>query len=177
MINLLSPVEKKKILKEYHLRLGVVVLNAVFVLELIAVILLVPSYLAIRSSVNALSDELAQRKALVIPGGNEAQQDLDVIKKEIGVLKESVVPESLPSAVVAAVLSVKPEGIDVTSFAYGHSADATLVQVGGVARTREDLLFFQRSLKANVRFDEVRYADSFITKKTDINFQLTLKVK
>ena len=65
----------------------------------------------------------------------------------------------------------------MTSFAYGHSADATLVQVGGVARTREDLLCFQRSLKANVRFDEVRYADSFITKKTDINFQLTLKVK
>ena len=177
MINLLSPVEKKKILKEYHLRLGVVVLNAVFVLELIAVILLVPSYLAIRSSVNALSDELAQRKALVIPGGNEAQQDLDVIKKEIGVLKESIAPESLPSAVVTAVLAVKPEGIDVTSFAYGHSADATLVQVGGVAHAREDLLFFQRSLKANPRFDEVRYADSFITKKTDINFQLTLKVK
>lgn len=177
MINLLSPIEKKKILKEYHLRLGVVALIMTLMLEILAVVLLVPSYLTIRSSSDSLAEDLAARKSMVIPGGNEAQRDLDIIKKEIGILKHGDNAAALPSFVIAEVLKVKPEGIDVSSFAYGKNGTEYQVQVGGMARTREDLLFFQRSLKANPRFVDPHYADSFITKKTDIAFQLTLTVK
>lgn len=178
MINLLSPIEKKKILKEYRLRLGVIVLVGVLTLEIIGFMSLVPSYAAIASSSGALSEQLAEKKMVALPGGDETQKKLDVIKKEIGLLKVmNGVKDIPPSSVMGDALKVKPEGIDVSVFAYGRSGEDVMIQIGGVARTREDLLAFQRSLKGNSHFADVRYAESFITKKTDINFQLTFKLK
>lgn len=179
MINLLTPIEKKKILKEYRLRLGVTTLVGILVLELVSFVSLIPSYAAISSSTTQLAVDLAHRKSVALPGGDETQKQLDIIKQEIGLLKEgSSVLDAPASSVLENILKVKPKGIDVSLFAFSRTGIDTLVQVSGISGTREDMLSFKRALESDVHFTHVSYADnSFMTKKTDINFSLTLKLK
>jgi hypothetical protein len=179
MINLLSPAEKKKIKREYFLRIGVIAAIGLLVLELVVIGTLVPSYLAITSSVRALSDELELKKANILPGNAEAQVELVTLKEKIALLKSTTATSEIPvSTIIEEVLKEKPRGVDVSLFAYGNSGSDIVIQIGGFARTREELLAFQRSLsKSEGIFTDVQNAQNFITKKTDITFQLTLKLK
>ncbi len=179
MINLLSPSEKKKILREYYVRLGVLVALGVLLTEIVTFAMLLPSYAAITTEVDALTTELNERKSAVLPGDEEAQQELNMIKEKVALLKPSSAPlDRAPSVVLMEMLREKPRGLDISSFTYGRSNADVLIQVGGMARTREDLLAFQRSLlREDSIFTDVRYSENFLTKKEDINFQLTIKLK
>lgn len=177
MINLLPQSEKKKLLGEYRLHLAVVLLWVILGLELCAGVLFAPSYYMINGTTKTLALELAAKKAVAPSGEEGAQQKLALIKSEIAMLKPSVVSEALPSHVLTQILSQKPAGIGLNSYAYAYNAGTVLVQFTGIAATREDLLEFQRNLKENPRLSDVRYAQSFITRKTNIDFQLTVTFK
>ena len=178
MINLLSLIEKKKILREYRFRLGAIFFFGVFLLELLTLALLIPSYATINSSAKVLAADLEAKKANALPGGDAAQVELNKIKGEIELLNATnAVLDIPPSSILEDVFEVKPKGIDISSFVYGRTETTVVLQASGVAQTREDLFAFQRSLRANAHFDDVQYAQNFITKKNDISFQLTLKLK
>lgn len=177
MINLLPPLEKKKILGAYRLRLGVIILWVIFALLLFAAASLAPSYLYVDSKIKDLAVELEEKKQSAPVGDEEAQRELTRIKEEIARLKPPSEGDITASALLSQVLAQKPVGIDVTSLAYADSNPAVTVQLSGMAATREDLLAFQRDLKSDPRFTEVKYAQSFIIQKTDITFQLTITIK
>lgn len=179
MINLLPQVEKRKLQREYYLRIGIVVSGLVFILEILTAGLFSPSYFLISEAEKALKVELAAKKALTPIGGEDAQKKIAIINAELALLNPiNQQGAMLPSQVIMEILSKKPSGIDITSFAYGKTgASSASAQLSGVAGTREDLLAFQRMLKENSRFGDIKYAQSFITKRTDIDFQLTVMVK
>lgn len=178
MINLLPQSEKKKLENEYRLHLAVVVLCLCFILELLMLLALAPSYLRIAATTSALEAELEQKKAQNPPGGEEAQQQLAAINSEMQLLKlGTATSDTPPSILIKELLAAKPEGISVSAIAYGKSGGTVSLQLSGNATTREDLLAFQRELKNNPHWSDIRYAQSFITKKTDIDFQLTVAVQ
>lgn len=178
MINLLPRTEKRKLQKEFRLRYAVTALWAFFMLEVIMFALLAPSYLKINFTMMSLEDELAAKKAVAIPGGDNVQKGINNIKSEIALLKSSNTnADTAISQLMTEILAQKPDGISIASFAYGRSGNAVTMQLSGNASTREDLLFFQRLLKENVRIADAKYSQSFITKKTDIDFMITISLK
>jgi len=177
MINLLPPSEKKKLQKEFRLRYGIVTLLSVFLLELLTIVGIVPSYLSLNTSTNALSQSLAQKKSLTPPETTATQNDLNTIKNEITLLKHSGIKDTPPSDVMSLLLGQKPSGVSITRFSYARSDSGVSAQLSGNANTSEDLLLFRRLLKANEHIKDARYAQSFITKKTDIDFLLTVDLK
>lgn len=177
MINLLPQSEKKQILGAYRMRLGVIVLWAIFALLLFAAASLAPSYIAVDRRTKELATQLEEKKQSAPVGGEEAQRELARIKEEIARLKLPPESDLLASALLTLVFAQKPAGIDVSSVAYADTGAVTTAQLSGMAATREDLLAFQRNLKNNPRFTEVKYAQSFIIQKTDISFQLTITIK
>lgn len=177
MINLLPPLEKKKILGAYRLRLSVIVLWVIFALLLFAAVSLAPSYLYVDGKIKALAVELEEKKQSAPVGGEESQRELALIKEEIARLKPPPDGDITASVLLSQVLGRKPVGIDVVSLAYADTNPVITVQLSGMAATREDLLAFQRDLKSDPRFTEVKYAQSFIIQKTDIAFQLTITIK
>ncbi len=178
MINLLPRPEKKKLLKEFRLRYAVVVLGTIFALEGLMFALFVPSYFTITNTTKDLAVQLAQKKALAPASKDDAQKGLNELKNEIALLKPDATNAGLPpSQLMSEVLSQKPAGIGISAFAYGKSASVLSLQLSGIAATREDLLLFQKLLKDNPHFSDIRYSQSFITKKTDIDFVLMLTVK
>lgn len=179
MINLLPEFEKRKLRKEYRLRAGIIILCSVFFLEILAAILLAPSYYLIDAAKNTLALELAAKKGVASSTTDDSQKKNTLIKEEILLLNPPLRPgDTLPSQILGEILAQKPQGISVNSFAFIRSSAAAIsAQLTGVAETREDLLAFQRVLKENSRFSDIKYAQSFITKKTDIDFQLTVMIK
>jgi hypothetical protein len=179
MINLLPQFEKKKLLNEYRLRAGIIVLCSVLVMEILAGALLAPSYYRINTAEEALSADLAMKKQLTTNTVEDPQKKIALIKEEAVLLSPPAHSSDIPpSQILREILAQKPSGIVINSFSYARmNASSVAAQLSGVAGTREDLLMFQRMLKENSHFSDIKYAQSFITKKTDIDFQLTVMVK
>jgi hypothetical protein len=183
MINLLPQFEKKKLLNEYRLRAGIIVLGTVLILELLMAVLLSPSYYLIKTTEKTLRADLVLKKQIASSTvGEDPQKKSALIQAEATLLNPPNPParpiDMLPSQILGEILTQKPSGIGVHSFSYAKSGTAAAAaQFSGVAETREDLLAFQRMLKENLRFSDIKYAQSFITRKTDIDFQLTVMIK
>lgn len=178
MINLLPQSEKKKLLREYRLRLAVIVLWGMLMLEIIAFGLFVPSYLAISSSTSALSVVLEDIQSHAPDGSNETKRHLNLINQEIASLKVGgASTELFPSQLLTELLAVKSSGIAITGFSYARAGTSVTVQLNGNAATREDLIAYRSALTSNVHFSDPKYAQSYITKKTDIDFTLTTTIK
>ena len=180
MINLLPQIEKRKLRKEFYQRYIVVVLLVVLLCEGLLFFSLAPSYLALHASVAGLTETLTEKKKQVLPGGDEAQNELNVIKAEITLLKQGSGTPAIPvSELINTVLAQKPVGVIVRRFAYLQDGHTTSVQIGGVGNTREGLILFQKLLsnkEANPHFSEVKYAQGFLLRKTDIDFILSMNI-
>lgn len=178
MINLLPQTEKKKLQKEFYLRYGVVVLVTLFILEVVSFLLFIPSYVALSNSTKTLEANLVAMTSAALPGGDATQNDLNVIKSEISVLKESSAVDMSPSQLMSVVLGKKPAGVVVSRFAYAHIDTGLSVQLSGNAQKPEDLILFRKLIKDDKdRVKDARYAQSFINKKSDIDFLLTVDFK
>ncbi|MDO8520537.1 MAG: hypothetical protein Q7S52_00280 [bacterium] len=177
MINLLPPAEKKQLRREYWFRLGVVVLVAVFLLEVFGLLAFVPAYYALTSSTGDLAKSISERKALTPEDNAEVGRDLASIKKEIGILAlaETAI-DTPPSTLLEEIIPQRPQGIEFSAFAYVR-ADNPTIQLSGIAATQEDLLAFRRNMQANVHVSDFKYGSSFITQKADIHFSATINFK
>ncbi|OGZ08745.1 MAG: hypothetical protein A3D65_04035 [Candidatus Lloydbacteria bacterium RIFCSPHIGHO2_02_FULL_50_13] len=177
MINLLPQAEKKQLRREYWLRLAIVVLAIVFMLEMFPLLLFVPTYYALFTSTRDLADSITERKALTPTDDAELERSLASVKREIGLLAfTSGVQDVPPSVLIEEIVLQKPQGIELTAFAYQKGESATL-QVSGVALTQEDLLAFRRNIQANQRVLEFKYGSSFITQKANIPFSAAISFK
>lgn len=175
MINLLPRLEKKNILRERRLRLVVVSLWGFFVLELLAFALFLPAYFTIYISTKSLALELEKNKQLTPKGLSDVETALSDIKKESDLLVPDKVPN--PSEIIWAIVKVKPKGVDLRTVAYSRDPKVIGVQISGNAKTREDLLYFQRMVKALDVVADLKSNSTYIQKKTDIDFTLTITLK
>lgn len=175
MINLLPPPEKKKLLEEFWLRLGVVVLCSIFALEILSAVLFIPSYYALFLSTGDLARSLAQKQAIRPEGSITAQQSLATINGEIALLKPGGTVLDVPiSTIVQEITAQMPQGVLLRAFAYLRTADGISVQLSGNARTQEDLFAFRRNVKTNPRVLDFKYGSSFVTQKTNIDFSTVI---
>ncbi len=175
MINLLPTSERAHLKKEYKLRVLVLVLKSFLILEMLTAGLFFPSYYIITQRVKGSSDELAAKKKLIPPENAAAEGQIAEIKSEIALLKPGAeaAPALLPSTLLIQALAIKPDGIEISSYAYA-ATPVFSIQLTGISATREDLLQYQRDLKNNPRFIDAKYGESFITKKSDIPFTLSI---
>ncbi len=175
MINLLPPAEKKELLREYWLRLGIIILCCVFVLELLTVVLFTPAYYALYINTKDLAETLQAKQVLAPKGASEAQKSLLIIKGEIDILHTSTTTiDQEPSTLLGEIVAQKPQGIDISAFTYNRTANTISMQFSGTAQTQEDLLLFRRNVKTNPRVLDFKYGSSFITQKSNIDFTATI---
>lgn len=178
MINLLNQSEKKKLKKEFRMRVAVAIAAALLVIELWSVAVFASVYQIVYTNTKRVTVLLEQKRSHAPAGSEELQRELAAITKDIKLLDGAGHAQGvLPSELLRAVVEKKPAGLRIGSFAYGKPQNDLTLQISGIADSRDDLIYFQRLLKEDERFKEVRYEQSFITKKTDIDFRLTLIVK
>lgn len=159
------------------MRLGVMLLSVILAVEMLAVIFFAPSYYVISMNKGSLTKELAQKKQLSPASNEETSVELAKIKKELALLAPGTGKNQiLPSALLSRILASKPRGVELNSFAYARTKESIALQVSGVSTTREDLLLFKRTLRADPNIAEVKDG-SGISKQSDIEFVITILMK
>ena len=181
MLNILPIEEKKKNLKEYYLRLGVVSLIVAISLVLANLALLTPAY------VNALAKEAEAEARITNATGKsveETAKEEQVINVTITDLNKkiklflgtstSTVARFVPSEVFENILKNKTSSIKIYSISYDATLDREQLVVTGKSLDRDSLAQFIESLKKSGLFTAVDLPIQSYVKSTNIEFSVTL---
>lgn len=178
MLNIFPTEEKKKILVEYRLRLGVVSVFALGALVFSSLVLLAPSYLLAISKHNSISDELAVLESKQGRGGQEKEVGVQIREenKKIDLfLKGDTGGKLVPSQVILNIIGIKGSAIKIQGFTYDASALQERLVVTGVAATREGLALFVETLKKDPTFTKVELPISSYVKSSNIDFSVVVE--
>lgn len=179
MINVLPTEEKQSIKKEYYFRLATVNLFFISLVVIIATGLLVPSYLYSTTKVNSLATNFA---VLNQTNADISEDDLSKIITDINntlvLLSNNNNKFDVSNNVLGTILSLRIDGIVFSSISYMERTDANrIVELQGVAKNREILSSFQDKLESDQNIAGVDLPISNFTKRTDIDFKVTIKMK
>lgn len=179
MANLLPLTEKKNIRREYRARIGIVFLLLLSTLIIIATISLIPLYI---SSSYKLNDILAQiedekqnsfredDKQDPIKITQDANAKLLVLRK-----KDSILP--LSSELTTIIVGYKPSDVKIDAILYDRGLSDGKITLNGIARNRETLLSFLKSLERESMFKKVNLPISSFVKETDIKFSIRITIE
>lgn len=175
MLNFLPADEKKRLKKEYVMRLGVTVLSGLTVTFLIGGVLLLPAFYLSKARENAYIDQSALTENSSTTDEEDALYDmLQGAQKRIDIL--AVRDKNIPlKTVFDTILMHRKSGVEITGLFYTKNDTVVILTVDGVADTREDLLAFSRALENDPLFSDSELPVSNLAKDKDISFKLTIQ--
>lgn len=173
MFTLLPEQHKKRLFKEYRLRLAIVFLFAVSAFFAIGSGLLFPSYISLKSEKTMYQlESQSLKKQIEAKDKVGLTTTMSQIQSNLALAKPD---ETEAFRALNAVLSEMTGGISITSIGYtrGSGAQSSL-NIQGVAKDRSNLLAFTNNLKKELLFTSVDLPVSNLAKQTDVKFNLTL---
>ncbi|HEC30530.1 MAG TPA: hypothetical protein ENI66_00760 [Candidatus Yonathbacteria bacterium] len=179
MANLLPLSEKKKIQREYKLRLSIVVMMLFAGLVAISGVLLAPSFILSSFKYNSAEKRLVAEKKKI----SDSSDGVDPIKvaKEVNaqlvVLSKETSGLPLPYSVFTTIIKHKPELLKVDAMFYDIKKEDGSVVVGGVSKDRKTLLAFLQALESDEMFTDVELPISSFVKGQDIKFSIKIILK
>jgi hypothetical protein len=179
MINVLPKEEKDLIKKEYRLRLITVHLVFISLMFVASIGLLFPSYLYSQTKVNSLNERLMNFNQ-AHPGLSE--EDLSKVILDVNntltILSKGGNKFDISNDTIGLILSLRTQGITFSRIAYSESnASVRMVDISGVADNRESLRIFQAKMESSPNIASADLPISNFTKRTNIDFKISIKMK
>ncbi len=177
MFSFLPEQQRKVLVREYRIRLSVVIFSGLFLVLLVATILELPAYFFSKIKMYEVSD-IAKMSA-----NDEDAKNVRIAFEEIyhtnayvGILSK----ESEPKLYEGLDKIIKLRGaVLINSFAISRKEDASssVMTITGRAPKREDLVNFSKVLKAEPTINVINLPVSDLVKTKDINFNMTISGK
>ncbi len=169
MLHLLPEYQKRKVIGEYRIRLGVVFVWSLTVLSCLSAILTLPAYISIIGEKNSLMAEKNIHQSVIDAGNKQGGATKLDITKAVEAL--APYPNPLVPTLFVQALSKGANGISIDGYSLvqNNSTDPVVVVLSGNARTRESLSNYARSL--NEVFGNVKLPLSSLAKQGDIPFE------
>ena len=179
MVNLLTVFEKKRILKEYKMRLCVVSLFATASLIVAAIVFLMPSYVLSYIKYNEVSTGLEAEKNRIsnTPDGEDPVKITKDINSKLKILKGE--PSTLPDPyfITTTIIKHKPDGVFINAIQYDKNKQEGKIAINGVSSNRDTLLVFLRALEKQKDFTKVELPISSFAKGEDIGFSMRITIE
>lgn len=177
MINLTPNEEKKIMIKNFYYRLTTVVFSVLGLTMLIASATLVPSYVISLSKKNFLNDLLNEDKAKELDVLN--QQTLAMVSEldaKLSILEKATSSKFIVSErIINEILLEKANNLKVTQISFENIQNqGKIINVRGIAPSRERLAIFHRALANNPAFQKVDLPISNFVQGSNIQFFLSL---
>lgn len=177
MINLIPNTEKKMMIRDFYLRLVVIVFLALGSVAVIASIVLFPSYFLSSVKKDLISEKLD--KELAEPIDEISKQTLSAIEdldKKLSLLEKAEKKKfSVSERIINEILSKKISGIKITEISFTNdSTKGMQVSIRGLAPSRERLLLFRLALENDPLFKKVDLPISNFVQGSNIRFYLSL---
>jgi hypothetical protein len=177
MINLIPSEEKKKIRKDFYMRVIVVSFFVLGTAVFLSNIMLTPALFYASLEKKLISDQFAKDTNKLTFDLNQANKNaVENLEKKILLIKQAQNNKFLVSEnVIDNLLAKKINGILINEINYTKDPNkGNLVNIRGQASSRERLLTFKNSLAQDPNFKNVDLPISNFIKSTDIEFNLVL---
>lgn len=173
MLHLLTETQKNKVIKEYRMRLVVVICILIALVSLTGVALILPSYLIAVGKVNTIKvGNQSKEESIKILNDQNFKDKLKKIDSSLDALKMSINTLS-PREAYNKIINSLPEGVVLNRYTYSLVDDSTAaISIDGVAIDRNNLLDLHNKLKLNPEFIGIDIPITSFTKKKDLNFSL-----
>ena len=177
MINLIPNQDKKKTAKDFYFRLITLCFVALGICVLIASISILPAYFLASTKKSLADEKLEVQKKQVVPDLD--QQSLTNIKNlnnKLTIIENAEKNKFLVSQkVIQEIISQKMPDIKISKISYSNDPiNGKVINVVGVAPSRDRLLLFNQTLEADNNFKSVDLPISNFLKGTNIQFNLVL---
>ncbi len=176
MFTLLAEQQKKKLFRQYRLRLLSLIAFFLSLLLLVAAVLLLPSRIMLGIEKGALQSEKDEfEKSVSTENSKDLISTLDDIKSRV-TLAEPTDTRLFTS--LQTVLAKRPAGVSVTSIDYtrGEGAPSSL-SLRGIANERTKLIEFYKVLQKESGFSEIFLPVESLAKETKVPFTIGIKGK
>lgn len=178
MFNLLPQQDQRNLASDYRLRFVVVALLFFCLLGVIAIAVLVPSFLMSHQKEVFTKNSVAVLKAEAAERSKEHFADTwAFMAKEVNVLGQ-VGSTTYAHELVAKVIQNKTDAIKITGIHVTRNENGGGdMSVAGEARDRDSLLSFVRILEKEKMFESVMVPPSNFAPAADLNFSILIKSK
>lgn len=177
MINLIPNQEKKKMARDFYIKLVAVFYLVLGSAVFIASTSILPPYFLSSVNKNAVNDRLKLQENVPVPivGEGTLNKVKELDKKLI--LVESLKDKHflVSEKVINKIISLKAPEIRITKISYRNlEENGKTIILEGIAPTRKSLLSFNQVLKEDPFFKEVNLPISNFVKESDIIFSISL---
>ena len=179
MSNLLPPKNKLALLKLYRKRYVSLAFFSLAALSVVAIVLLLPSYLYLRSSQIVLEteyDTLSSYETSTIAA--QLAATVTDINGRLAAFPATSPASPLIAGMIDPILQVESPAIHIAEFDYapGITSVQAKISVSGIADSRTDLLAFADKVRNIASFTSVDVPITNYIKDTDVPFTLTAVV-
>lgn len=175
MLYLLPQEQKKKVLREYRMRLSIVGLIALSFVGVIGIVTLVPSQSLVSTRQEILS---LQQKNIEV--GSHSNVD-EFSKKILDISNTASFLAPISDPVYASLLFTHLEGevgdsTTIKQFQFNHFDEKVSVQISGVSKNRDTLIKFINTLKQDPVFSGAAFPYNSLAKQENLEFTLNMLV-
>lgn len=177
--NFLPQIEKEALYAAYHKRRFVIFSWAAFGAFIVAIVLLLPPFISASSKVGEINRR--QEQAILAAGGQEKLfASPGLVNRKSNLILSF---KNLPSVAerIVAISDAEVSGITLASISYGLKDEtdpkSIHISLSGLARTRETLLAFQKSVQAVDFVQSVDVPVESFAKGSDLPFSMEISIK
>ena len=186
MANLLDPIIKQNIKREYRLRVSAILMFLLALCVLAATVLLIPAYLNSESELRTIGYEIeALQNAGTSVIDPETQAAAAAAGARIKILKNETVDGVAQYIEYVSVLSALPDNVDYVSISFsrdvinsddqtGNAETVSRVLVSGTAPDRETFFNALQNIQAIDWVEDVEYPLSSLSQRQQIDFSLQI---
>lgn len=179
VINIL-PKENKKILhREYWMRFFTMILNLIALAGVVSILLLFPSYF-----ISKLEENLVDNRLEVFnkenPNLTNSNMDKIIgdINSKLEILNKAENPYQVNDKVLDNILTSRTPGITFSQIIFSKkTADSSILEIRGVATSRDTLRNFKTTLDNNSNYIKVDLPVSNFLEKSNLPFTISITMK
>ena len=177
MINLIPNEEKKMKVKDFYFRFFILLILALSIALCVASIVLIPSYYVSSIKKSLIADKLLTLKNTPSVNTEETNSALTVFNTQLALIENAQKDKYVISEkVINEIILKKMPDIKIIGISYDKNSDmgGKIINVRGIAKSRERLLLFRNTLQDDVFFKKVDLPISNFVKGSNITFSLSL---
>jgi hypothetical protein len=174
MLHFLPNKNKKEINEEYILRTFVFFFLFILISLFLLILLFIPTAIYSKYDNRTITDELALTESVNTSKGEDT---VSLIKKLNGITKALAVDTTAlnPTELLDKITGLKGSAIQITNIEIkGADTGTVSIQINGVAKTRDSLIAFNKSLQENSSFSNVTLPVANLIKDVNADFTITM---